>query len=70
MSEDPVLSPSDERRWLLLVYRVPSEPSSARSAIWRETKRLGALSLQHGVCLLPLSDASREAYARLVGRVD
>ncbi len=30
--------------WLLLVYRVPTEPSSARSAIWREVRRLGALS--------------------------
>lgn len=57
-------------RWLLLIYRVPTDPSSARSAIWRETKRLGALGLQHGVCLLPLSKASREAYGRLAERVE
>jgi uncharacterized protein YdbL (DUF1318 family) len=63
-------TPALEGRWLLLIYRVPSEPSSARSALWRETKRLGALSLQHGVCLLPLSEANREAYARLAGRVE
>ncbi len=55
--------------WLLLIYHVPPEPSSARSAIWRETKRLGALSLQHGVCLLPKTEANQAAYTRLVRRV-
>jgi hypothetical protein len=57
-------------RWLLLIYHLPSQPSSARSAIWRETKRLGALSLQHGVCLLPDTESSRGAFSRLVGRVE
>ena len=28
--------------WLLLVYRVPSEPSRLRSAVWRRLKSLGA----------------------------
>jgi ChrB-like protein len=74
----PATQPTPERppvavvdgRWLLLIYRLPAEPSSARTAIWRETKRLGALSLQHAVCLLPLSDASRAAYGRLARRVE
>jgi hypothetical protein len=39
--------------WLVLVYRVPSEPASRRVAIWRELKRLGALYLQQCVCILP-----------------
>jgi hypothetical protein len=55
--------------WLLLIYKVPSDPSSARSAIWRETRRLGALSLQHAVCLLPLSEANRTAYRRIAQRI-
>ncbi len=55
--------------WLLLIYHVPSEPSSARSALWRETRRLGALSLQHGVCLLPKTETSEGAFERLVHRV-
>jgi len=57
-------------RWLLLVYRVPAEPSSARTAIWRETRRLGALPLQHATCLLPLSERNRVAYARLARRIE
>lgn len=57
-------------RWLLLVYRVPAEPSSARTAVWRDTRRLGALPLQHAVCLLPLSERNQMAYARLARRVE
>lgn len=57
-------------RWLLLIYRLPTEPSSARTAVWREARRLGALSLQHAVCLLPLSESNRAAYARLTRRVE
>ncbi len=57
-------------RWLLLIYRLPAQPSSARTAVWRETKRLGALSLQHAVCLLPLSEDNRAGYARLSRRIE
>ena len=57
-------------RWLLLIYRLPAEPSSARTAAWREARRLGALLLQHAVCLLPLSDENRDAFTRLSLRVE
>ncbi len=56
--------------WLLLIYRLPADPSSARSAVWREVRRLGALSLQHAVCLLPDSQSNRSAYARLCRRIE
>jgi hypothetical protein len=56
--------------WLLIIYRVPADPSSARTAIWRELRRLGALSLQHAVCLLPDSEHNRIAYARLRERIE
>jgi len=63
--------PACRQRWLLLIYRLPAEPtSSARSAVWRETKRLGANSLQHAVCLLPLSDANRASFAHLTQRIE
>lgn len=62
--------PSELLHWILLIYRVPTEPSSARSAIWRETKRLGALALQNAVCLLPRSDANTTAYSRLAHRIE
>ncbi|HZQ99158.1 MAG TPA: Chromate resistance protein ChrB [Chloroflexota bacterium] len=42
-----------EGGWLVLVYRVPVEPSNARVSVWRELKRLGALYLQQCVCVVP-----------------
>ena len=42
-----------EREWVLLVYRVPTEPASRRVAVWRDLKRIGALYLQQCVCILP-----------------
>jgi len=61
---------SELQSWLLLIYRLPSEPASARSTIWRDARRLGALSLQHAVCLLPLSQPHSEAFARIAQRVE
>jgi hypothetical protein len=43
---------------------------SVRTTIWREVRRLGVLSLQHAVCLLPLSDENRAAYERIARRIE
>ncbi|HEY4170078.1 MAG TPA: Chromate resistance protein ChrB [Reyranella sp.] len=42
--------------WLLLTYKVPSEPTTKRIALWRRLKGMGAVYLQNGVCLLPKTD--------------
>src|SRR5256885_8811284 len=45
--------------WVLLVYTVPATPSRKRAAVWREVKRLGAVYLRDGVCVLPDTAAAR-----------
>src|SRR5919199_4928739 len=60
----------DRGRWLLLIYQLPKGSSSGRTTIWREVRRLGALSLQHAVCLLPLSKDNWAAYERIARRVE
>lgn len=42
--------------WLLLTYRMPSEPAAKRIAVWRRLKGMGAIYLQSGVCVLPKTD--------------
>ncbi|MCA1731640.1 MAG: hypothetical protein LC751_20225 [Actinobacteria bacterium] len=54
----------------MLIYQLPKGSSSGRTTIWREVRRLGALSLQHAVCLLPLSKDNRAAYERLAQRIE
>lgn len=40
-------------KWLLLSYKVPREPSANRVYVWRKLKKLGAISLQDAVWVLP-----------------
>ncbi|TWB43593.1 hypothetical protein FBZ98_12113 [Rhizobium sp. ERR 922] len=42
--------------WLLLTYKVPSDPATKRVALWRKIKGMGAIYIQNGVCLLPKTD--------------
>jgi hypothetical protein len=42
-----------ERRWFVLVYKLPSEPSRYRASVWRKLKAAGAVYLQNGVAALP-----------------
>ncbi|MCI0333254.1 MAG: ChrB protein [Planctomycetes bacterium] len=48
--------------WLLLVYRIPREPTAGRVYVWRKLKQLGATSLQDAVWVLPVSDRNREHF--------
>jgi hypothetical protein len=56
--------------WLLLIYRVPSEPSSSRVWVWRELKRIGALYLQQCVCIVPSYPDLRSAFLAVRDRID
>lgn len=57
------------RRWLLLAYRVPSQPSRARVAVWRDLKRLGAFYIQQAVCVLPERDDVQEALQAIMTKI-
>lgn len=39
--------------WLMIIYRVPSTPSTSRVTIWKRVKELGAHLLQQSVYVLP-----------------
>jgi len=65
--EDDRAEPGGGQRvaWLLLVYRVPSEPTRLRAAVWRRLKGLGAVYLQSAAAALPASPAAERALRRL-----
>ncbi len=48
--------------WVLLVYRIPREPTSSRAMIWRKLKRPGALLLHDAVWVLPATPWTREQF--------
>lgn len=46
--------------WVLLIYKIPREPTAGRVYIWRKLKRLGVLALHDAVCVLPATPWTRE----------
>ena len=51
-----------ETSWVLLVYKIPREPTASRAAVWRKLKRLGALLLHDAVWVLPATPWTREQF--------
>ncbi|MFD1939658.1 MULTISPECIES: Chromate resistance protein ChrB [Nonomuraea] len=41
------------RRWLVLLIKLPADPSRHRVAVWRELRKVGALSLGQGIWAVP-----------------
>lgn len=46
--------------WLLLVYRIPREPTAGRVYVWRKLKQLGAIAVQDAIWVLPATARTRE----------
>ena len=51
-----------ETPWVLLVYKIPREPTASRAQVWRKLKRLGALLLHDAVWVLPATSWTREQF--------
>jgi hypothetical protein len=65
MSPNGAASAESGQGWLLLIYRVPPEPTRLRSTVWRRIKSLGAIYLQNSVAALPASVANERALRKL-----
>jgi hypothetical protein len=55
--------------WVLLAYRLPREPSTPRSGLWRKLRRLGAAQLLDGLAALPFDARNREQLEWLADEV-
>ncbi len=52
-------------RWLMIVYRVPSSPSTSRVTVWKRLKELGAYQMQQSLYILPNRPEVKEKVAQL-----
>src|ERR1700744_200664 len=64
-TEGPAAGEPAGSGWLLLIYRVPPEPTRLRSTVWRRIKSLGAIYLQNSVAALPASPANERSLRKL-----
>jgi hypothetical protein len=55
--------------WLLLVYKIPREPTAGRVYVWRKLKQLGAIALQDAVWVLPRTDRTHEQFQWLAAEI-
>jgi hypothetical protein len=55
--------------WRVITYRLPPEPSRHRVAVWRELRRLGAVSLQQGTWAVPDGHPFEAGLARVVEEI-
>lgn len=53
-------------QWIVLVVRLPAEPTRHRVAVWRELRRAGAVLLGQGVWALPDAPVFTDGIARTV----
>jgi DNA-binding transcriptional regulator PaaX len=67
---EPAPDDPADGRWLMLIYRVPTDSSKARVAVWRELKRLGGLYVQQAVCVLPDQAELRDSLGKVRNRID
>ncbi len=58
------------RTWMLLVYKVPNEPSAARVYVWRKLKKLAAVLIHDSVWVLPATPQTREHFQWLATEID
>jgi len=57
---------SEEFSWLVLVVRVPANPSRHRVAVWRELRRSGAIPLGQGIWALPQLPVFNEPVSKIL----
>ncbi|HZL91410.1 MAG TPA: Chromate resistance protein ChrB [Pirellulaceae bacterium] len=55
--------------WLLLVYKIPREPTAGRVYVWRKLKQLGAIAVQDAVWVLPATPRTREQFQWLAAEI-
>ena len=55
--------------WLLLLYKVPPEPSARRVYVWRKLKRLGAILMHDAAWVLPATAHTQERLQWLAAEI-
>jgi CRISPR/Cas system-associated endoribonuclease Cas2 len=61
---------SKVNEWLLLVYKMPAEPSRYRVSVWRHIKESGAIYIQNSVCVLPKTPENLGHFESVVREID
>ena len=56
-------------KWLFLIYKIPNSPSSKRVFVWRKLKKLGVVTLQDAIFVLPYSEKNFEKFQWIAAKI-
>ena len=59
----------DQHKWTAINYTLPREPSRVRVSVWRKLKKIGAVSIQQSMWILPSSDESSSLFKEVKDEV-
>ena len=59
----------ERNEWIAIIYSLPREPSRARVSVWRKLKRIGAVSIQQSMWILPADDENDGLFAEIKNEV-
>jgi hypothetical protein len=62
--------PSDSIQFVLLVYRMPTVPTTGRVGVWRQLKKMGAIYLQQSVCVFPDTQEVRRELSVVLRKIE
>jgi hypothetical protein len=57
-------------KFVLLVYRMPTQPTAGRVAVWRQLKKIGAIYLHQSVCIFPDAARTRRELQPILAKVE
>lgn len=57
------------RKWLLLTYKIPREPTAGRVFVWRKLKQLAAIAIQDAIWVLPKTTRTEEQFQWLATEI-
>lgn len=59
----------NQNKWIAINYTLPREPSRVRVSIWRRLKKIGAVSIQQSMWILPLNDKNSNLFNEVKDKV-
>lgn len=60
----------EKRKWIVLNYNLPTEPSRLRVATWRGLKKLGAVNIQQSMWILGYNEENYSALQKISQNIE